>query len=369
MIYLDYAANYPVKKEVLDALCQAELSYRGNANSLHLAGAQAKEEYERVNDRMYELLGLDKSEYEIIYTSSATESNNTAIKGIYDAYSGFGSKILCSEFEHSSVNASLSYLKDRGAEITLLKTGPDGKMDLADLKDKLNDEVILVCLALVESEVGTIQDYKAVMEVLKDYPNAHFFLDATQAIGKFDVDLSGVDLVSFTPHKFGGLSGTGVLVRKRSVILTPLLHGGKSASLYRSGTIPLGLIVSTQKALELAMNSKDENMKKVKVLHAALMEGLSSIEGVTINSLPGNPYITNISISGKLGGATVSCLSSKGICVSQKSACSVPNTRSKPLMAIYHDKKRALSSIRLSISELTTLDEISAVVSAIKEYR
>ena len=369
MIYLDYSSNHPVSDEVLNTFVSVEKKYYGNCNSLHQAGKESLDFYNKINDSVLSLLNLDKNEYEVIYTSSATESNNTVIKGIYESYNGFGKRMLASEFEHNSVNAALSYLKDKGADIELVKTNEDGKMSISDLKSRLTKDTILVSTALVESEVGTIQDYQGIQKAASSFQNTFYLCDATQAIGKIPVDLSGLDFVSFAPHKFGGIIGTGVLIKKKNVVLTPLIHGGKSVSIYRSSTFPLGLAASVEKALSLAIGNIDEHYKKVQGLSYYLRDEIGKMKNVVINSPIGNPYILNFSILDRKGGETVEYLSKKGICISQKSACSLNNTPSKTVMAIYHDKKRALSSVRVSLSYLTTKDEINALIEALKEYR
>ncbi len=367
MIYLDFAANSPVRKEVLNAFVETESRYCGNAISTHQAGKAAKEEYERLNVEALQLFGVSGKEYEIVYTSSASESNNLAIKGIYASYEGFGSHILTSEFEHSSVNASLGYLKEKGASVEMVATNERGEIDLDDLKRKLTPKTILLCLNLVESETGSIQPYKQVIDVLQDYPNCHLLLDATQTIGKIGLDLRGIDLLSCTPHKFGGIIGTGFLLKKKTTVLTPLIHGGASVSSYRSGTAPLGLIASSVKALELAIAEQSENYKKVEAIHAYLLNRFGGIPRVLINSPSDFPFIVNCSIQGKRASEVVAKLSEMGICVSQKSACSIPSTPSKPIMAIYHDKTRALSSFRISLSPNTTQEEIDALINALEE--
>lgn len=369
MIYLDYAANYPTKKEVLDSLVQTELSFPGNMNSTHALGTLSFAEYERLNTEILKNLGLDPEVYEAIYTSSGTESNNLAIKGIYESYSGFGNTILSSEFEHSSTNAALAHLKDKGAEVLLVGTDSNGKIDYEELKGKWNSDTLLLCLSLVESEAGAIQDYSKIQDFISSKKKGYLLLDATQAIGKFPVQLNGIDMISFTPHKFGGLIGTGVLIKKKSIVLTPLIHGGKSASVYRSGTVPLGLISSIYKSLQIAYENMRNNFVYVSDMCNYLRDGLKQIPYIQINSGNDNPYITNFSIENIPGGKTVDYLSSKGICISQKSACSVPNTPSKVINAIYHDKRRALSSVRVSISDLTTKEEIDALLDALKEIK
>lgn len=367
MIYLDFAANTPVRKEVLETLVQVESAYCGNAISVHQAGQASKQEYARLNQKALSLFGVPEIDYEIVYTSSASESNNLAIKGVYESYAGYGEHILASEFEHSSVNAALGYLKEKGAIVEMVSTNEKGEIDLEDLKKKLTDKTILLCLNLVESETGSLQPYREIIDILKKHPNCHFLLDATQAIGKIPLDLRGIDLLSCTPHKFGGIVGTGILLKRKTTVLTPLVHGGASVSPYRSGTTPLGLIASSVKALELATTEQDEHYKKVEALHTYLFSRFKSIKGLQINSPTTFPFIVNCSIIGKRASAVVKSLSEKGICVSQKSACSVPNTPSKPIMAIYHDKARALSSFRISLSATTTIEDIDQLINALEE--
>ena len=369
MIYLDYAANYPVKKEVLETLCQTEMNYRGNANSLHEEGRQSFLFYEECNHRILTLLHLDPSVYEVIYTSSATESNNTVLKGLFQSYSGFSNLILSSEFEHSSVNGTLAYLKDLGAQVELVSTNKDGKLNLEDLSEKIKRHPLVTCLSLVEGEVGTIQDYQEVCHLLHERKAGYLLLDATQAVGKIPLDFTDVDFITFTPHKFGGLTGTGLLIKKKEIVLTPLIHGGKSLSLYRSGSPAIGLIASTAKALELAISNQEDNFRKVKELSSYLVERLKENPHIQMNSFLENPYIVNISYKGSKASQVVSYLNEKGICVSQKSACSVLVTPSKVINAIYHDKQRASSSFRISLSELVKKEELDLLIQALGEYQ
>lgn len=369
MNYLDYAANYPACKEALDAFVQTERAYIGNANSTHLAGRRSLKRYRELNEERLKLLNLDKDEYEIIYTSSATESNNIAIKGIYGAYNAYSDYWVASPFEHSSVNACLSYLKDKGENIDLLKAESDGKISLSDLqaKRKKYPHPLLTCCLLVESETGAIQPYHEIQNIVSQSENAYLLVDATQAVGKIDVSFSGIDRVSFAPHKFGGLLGSGVLIKKKSIILTPLIHGGKSISMYRSSTPCLGLIASTVKAVELALKNREAHFKKTKETRDYLLSQLKEEERIRINSFDENPYIVNLSVEDIYGDDRVYELAKRGICVSQKSACSIPNTPSKPVRAIYHDKQRALESFRISLSSLTTKEEIDGLCYARKE--
>lgn len=365
MIYLDYSANFPVNKEVLDYMCEVELKYYGNYNSSHKLGLLSKQKYQEMDNHIKNILNLDDN-HEIIYTSSATESNNLAILGIAESYSGFGKKILVSELEHSSINATLGYLKDKGYQIEFIKTLDSGLIDLIDLKEKLTKDTILVIVTLVDGETGIIQDYKNIASIISTNPNTHFLVDATQGVGKIDIDFNVIDLTSFTPHKFGGIIGSGCLIKKKSTVISPLFHGGMSNTIYRSGSVPLGIIASIEKALDLRFKNMEENNLKTKNINEYLLSKLKEMDNVIINS-SNYPYIVNISLKNKLAKDSVNYLNEHDICISQKSACSIKNTPSKIIMAIYKDKKRALSSFRISLSELVTKEEIDEFIKVLKE--
>lgn len=365
MIYLDYASNYPAKKEVLDEFYKVESSFIGNYNSNHLEGKRTKEEFIKYDNKIKKILNLN-DDYEIIYTSSATESNNLAIKGIIKSYSGFGKKILVSEIEHSSVNGTLGKLKDAGYQIEFIKTLNTGEIDFDDLKNKLTSDVILVICILVDSETGFIHNYKKINEIVKNNSSSHLLIDATQGVGKFNIDFNELELVSFAPHKFGGLIGTGCLIKKKTTILTPLIEGGESNSIYRSGTPSLGLLSSIYKSLEIAYLKMEDNYNYVKNINEYFLNNIKNLKGLLINSFS-NPYIINISLINIPSYKVIEYFNSKEICISQKSACSIKNTPSKIIYSIYKDKKRASTSFRISLSELVKKEEIDEVIKCIKE--
>lgn len=366
MVYLDYSANVPTRKEVLDEFVRVEENYEGNPNSVHALGKDAKEEFDRLNAKMLSLLQVDPNEYEIVYTSSASESNNLALKGIYSSYGYSSHKIILSPFEHSSTNAVASYLKEGGADVSLAPVKEDGSLDYEGMRDLFSSSPLLFATVLVESEAGIPQDTNKLTSFMKDYPSTHLLIDATQAVGKIPIDFSSLEMVSFTPHKYGGICGTGVLLKRKSTVLTPLIHGGHSDSIYRSGTTPLGLIASTVKATELALSEEKEDYGKVSELRKQLLEEISPLKEVLLNSPSSFPYIANLSVERIPGAKMVEELSKRGVCVSQKSACAIPNTPSKTIMALYHDRRRAMSSFRVSLSSLTTKEDIEAFVIALK---
>lgn len=361
-IYLDYAANTPVDKEVLNIFNEASLKYLGNPNSTHSLGIIAKE---RIDCATNNILNNLKEKYningdmEIIYTSGSSESNNLAIKGVAKAYRENGKHIITTFLEHSSVSSPLTRLKEQGYEIDLLNVNSDGKVDLEHLKQLLRKDTILVSISSVDSEIGTIQPIEEVAEIIKNYSNCFLHVDCTQSIGKINMNLEGVDLISFAPHKFYGLNGSGALLKKKEIVLEPLIHGGASTSIYRSGTPVTAQIIAIDKAVELAVQNQDERYKYVEKLNNELREKLSNYENVQINTKrKENPYILNLSIKGIKAVDFKQELEKYGVCISIKSACSVVISPSRSVMAITHDRKRALSSWRISLSHLVTEEEI-----------
>lgn len=365
MIYLDYSANYPTKNEVLEELVNVEKKYIGNFNSLHTMGVEAKELVKGYEKKIASLLGFSLAEFDIIFTSSATEANNLAIKGVAKSYSGFGKKILVSELEHNSVNGALGYLKEEGFDVEFINTLSNGKIDLDDLKAKMSNNVILVSAILLDSELGTLEPYKEIYDIIKDYPHCHLLTDATQAIAKYEINFNYINMLSFTPHKFGGITGSGVLIKRKKTILTPLIHGGESQSIYRAGSVPLGIIASITKSIELTINSREENVHYLEELGSYFINELKKIKKITINSFE-NLFIFNISVNNYKGAMLVDLLNEKGICVSYKSACSIKNTPSKIVFAVYKDKKRASECIRISISEKTTKEELDYLLEVLR---
>ena len=366
MIYLDYSANTPVDPEVLSVFCETERRFPGNTNSTHPAGQAARAELLRVTASVAGMLGMRPEE--IIFTSGASESNNLAIKGIAQASRHTGRHMISTALEHASVGGSLSALQQQGWEVDLIRIGRDGKLDLEQLRELLRKDTVLLSVSAVDSELGVVQPLKEVAELLKDYPGCRFHVDATQAVGKTDLNLDGVDTLSAAPHKFYGLNGSGLLVKRRELIIEPQIHGGTSATLYRSGTPALALAASTEKALSLALEHQAERANYVRHLNMWLRERLADYPRVRINS-PADavPHILNLSVFGVKGTEYQRRLAEKGVCVSVKSACSVEGTPSKAVFAVSRDKKNALCSWRISLSHLTTQGELAHFMELFEE--
>ena len=363
MIYLDYTANTPADPAVLNAFIAAEQRYIANPNSTHIAGQQARAEMDRVTSSIAQHLGVQPAE--IIYTSGASEANNLAVKGIAQAARHIGKHIISTELEHSSVGASLSVLQQQEYEIDLLRIGRDGRVDLDQLRELLRDDTILVAVCAVDSELGTVQPIREIAELVKAYPGCRLHVDATQAVGKTDLWLDGVDTMSFTAHKFYGLNGIGALYKRRGLVITPQISGGASTTIYRSGTPTLGLAVSLDAALTLALDAQAARTAQVRLLHDRLVAALRRYSLVRINSPEtAVPHIINVSVTGIKGTRFQQALSEQGVCVSVKSACSSDGMPSKAVFAVSRDRRNALSSWRISLSHLTTEEEIEGFLQA-----
>ena len=360
-IYLDYSADTPPDERVLSVYTDTAKTAFANPNSIHSKGSKAKY---AVDDSLKKISGiLGVSADELIFTSGASEANNLAIKGIAHTRRRKGKHIVSTFLEHSSVSGALTYLQEQGWEIDLVNILPNGKIDLEHLKSLLRDDTVLCAVCAVDSELGTIQPISDIAETVKGYPNCVLHVDATQAIGKTRLDLTGVQTLSFAPHKFYGLKGFGVLYKAKNIILEPLIHGGASTTIYRSGTPDAPAAAACAAAFGYAFDEYDERISRVAELNKKLRELFSANNRILINSPEDAvPHILNISVSGIKGEEMRRLLDEQGVCVSVKSACSVANTPSRSVMALFHDRKRALSSWRISLSHLTTDAELEKFI-------
>ena len=363
MIYLDYSANTPVDARVLEQFCAVERRCIGNANSHHQAGSAAKAEIDAATIKIASLLGVQPAE--IIYTSGASEANNFALKGLARLSRHAGRHIISTPLEHSSVSGTLTALQEQGYEIDLLDVKQDGTVDLEHLKDLLRPDTICVAITLVDSELGVVQPVQEIAAILKAYPHCHLHVDATQAVGKIPVSFEGVDTMSLTAHKFYGLNGIGLLIKRRHLALEPLIHGGESTTIYRSGTPTVALASSLACALDLAVTDLPNRVDHVAKLNAELRAALSTYPLVRINSPEHTiPHVLNLSVRNVKGTVFQRELDAKGVCVSVKSACSSDGLPSRAVFAVSRDRRNALSSWRISLSHLTTEDEIKAFLQA-----
>ena len=366
MVYLDYSATTPVNEEVLSSFCEAARRFPGNPNSLHRLGVEANQMIERSTHQIASIMGV--KEDEIIYTSGSSEANNLAVLGIAHRYQNRGRHIITTDLEHSSVREPIKSLIEEGYEVSIASLDDSGKVDIENLKSLIREDTILVSVCAVNSELGILEGIDEIGSLLKDYPKCYFHVDMTQAVGKVKVSLENVDLASFAAHKFYGLKGIGVLIKKEKIELTPMIYGGKSTTKYRSGTPALPLIVSMAKALRLATTDLDSKYEKVAEMNKTLRDFFSKYEYVHINSLKDAiPHILNISVVGVKPETMLHALEEKDVFISTQSACSSQHAESKAVLAVTKNKEFASSSLRISISYLTTKEEIDKLENAFDE--
>ena len=359
MIYLDYSATTPVNEEVIETYAKVCKEYIGNPNSLHKLGVKAKQLIDASSEQIAKILGIKPSE--IIYTSGASEANNLAIKGVCEKYSNRGKHIITTELEHSSIIAPLNYLQNNGWDVDFVKLDSNGQVDLDDLDRLMRDDTVLVTIASVNSEVGVKQDLKAISDVIRTNPKTIFHSDVTQLIGKDKIDFSMLDLASISGQKFYGMKGIGALIKKEGLVIEPLIHGGKSTTVFRSGTPATPLIVSLSKALRLAYDNYEEKYNKVVELNKYLIDKLSKLD-VSINSNSYSlPHIVNVSIKNIKPETMQHALEEYDIFISTQTACS-KGEYSKAVYAVTRDKEKATHSIRISLSYLTTYEELDKFI-------
>ncbi|MCI7702088.1 MAG: cysteine desulfurase [Tenericutes bacterium] len=363
MVYLDYSATTPVNEEVLNTYVEVTKKYIGNPNSLHKLGIEAKQLIDAATKQVADIFGVSSNE--VIYTSGASEANNLAIKGI--CFKHTGKHIITTELEHSSVSEAVKYMEKLGYQVSYVKLDNKGLVDLADLENLIRDDTVLVSIAAVNSEVGVVQDLEAISKIVKKYPKVFFHSDMTQSIGKMKVNLAYVDLASVSAQKFYGMKGIGCLIKKANIDIEPLIHGGKSTTIFRSGTPATPLIVSFAKALRLAYVDFDKKNQHVLELHDYLINRLNSLD-VLINSNEFClPYIVNISLKGIKPETMLHALEQDDIYISTQTACSTGNY-SLAVFAVTNDMEKASHSIRVSLSYLTTKVEIDIFVNSLEKH-
>ena len=357
MVYLDYSATTPIDKRVLESFDRTSLEYIGNPNSMHKEGVKSKKLMDAAVTQVANLLKV--KEDEVIFTSGASESNNLAIMGVINKYHDRGKNIITTKLEHSSILSTVNYLKQNGYTISYVDVDENGQIDLTSLEKLINKDTIMVSIGEVNSEIGIIQDVDKIGKFLKKYPRIIFHVDGTQAVGKKIVDLKNIDLYSFSAHKIYGPKGVGILIKKENIELEPIIHGGKSQTIYRAGTPPLPLMVSTSKALKIILEEINDNYQYVQELNKKLINGLKKIKGVHVNSNSYClPHIVNISVENIQPETLLHALEEDDIYISTKTACSSSESISLAVYTLTKDLAKAQSSMRISLSHLTKENEI-----------
>ena len=319
--YFDNASTTKVDERVLSEMLPYFTEFFGNASSNHSYGAKAKDAIEKARTQVSNIINCN--EKEIIFTSGATESINLGIKGYLEANSDKGNHIITVKTEHKAVLATCEYLETKGYEVTYLDVDNNGLISLEELRSCITDNTLLVCVMYVNNETGVIQPIEEIGQITRENKIA-FLCDATQAVGKIDVDVErdNIDMLCFSAHKLKGPKGIGVLSKKASIKLTPLLHGGGQEKGLRGGTYNTPLVVGLGKACELALDefkSNDTTLLKKKSELKEYYEK-NNIGVVNFQNVPTAPHIISITLN-DIDAEKYLMLKSKEFVASTGSAC------------------------------------------------
>ena len=368
-IYLDYAATTPVDPRVVQAMLPYLYDQFGNpASRSHAYGWAAEEAVEIAREHVANLIGADPRE--IVWTSGATESNNLAIKGAAEFHKGKGKHLITVKTEHKAVLDTMRELERVGFEVTYLDVQADGLVDFEALKAAVRPDTILVSIMYVNNEIGVIQDIPAIGEWLRS-KGILFHVDAAQATGKVDIDLSTlkVDLMSLSAHKTYGPKGIGALYvrRKPRVRIEAQIHGGGHERGMRSGTLATHQIVGMGEAYRLARELMHSENERIRSLRDRLLGGLQTLAETLVNGHLEKRIPHNLNISFTFVEGESLLMGMKGIAVSSGSACTSASLEpSYVLRALGLSDEVAHSSIRFSVGRFTTPSDIDAAVEKTK---
>ena len=364
-VYLDNAATTPVDPRVIKVMTPYFNKKFGNSASVHTRGREARLALEEARETVAKSLGAQSSE--IIFTSSATESNNTALKGIAWSYESKGKHILISPIEHSCVMNSAEWLQSQGFEVEKLSVDKNGFIDPQEVETKIRPETILVSVMHANNEMGACQPIKEIGAICKE-KEVLFHSDAVQSFGKkpLKVNELNVDLLSISAHKIYGPKGVGALFIRDGVKITPLLHGGGHENNKRSATVNVAGIVGLAKATELCLEETPDEAVRQRKLSKKLRKGvLKNISGAHLNG-PEKKRLcnnTNISFDDVEGEAIVMMLDDYNIYVSSGSACSAEDLKpSEIITAMGYSASRAHGSVRFTVGRFTKEKDIDYVL-------
>ncbi|HCO79431.1 cysteine desulfurase family protein [Bacillus sp. (in: firmicutes)] len=354
MIYLDNSATTKPYPEVLQVHQQVSERFFGNPSSLHQLGIDASRLLSETRKQILHYTGF--TQYEIIFTSGATEANNIAIKGAALAKMNRGRHIVTTAIEHPSVIESFEQLKTLfGFDISYIQVNEHGRADMTHLKEVLRPDTVLVSLMHVNNETGAIQPIEEAASIIRKYAKeAIFHVDGVQGIGKVPLlKEMDIDLLTMSGHKIHGLKGTGALFLKKGVVLAPFITGGEQELGLRSGTENPAGAVSLAKAIKQSFEYLNKHHDEMIALKTELEQQLGKIEGVVINTplTHSAPHIVNFSVPGIQIEVLLHMLEKEGIYVSTTSACSAKKKEpSRVLLAMGKSEEAAKSSMRISLT-------------------
>ena len=370
MIYLDNAATTKTAPEVVDAMLPYFTQYYGNASSIYKLGSESKKATVQARETIAKTLGAQPNE--IYFTAGGSESDNWALKATFEAYQNKGKHIITSKIEHHAVLHTCEYLEKLGAEVTYLDVDEDGVVDLEQLKKAIRPDTILISIMFANNEIGTIQPIKEIGEIAAEH-GILFHTDAVQAYGQLPINVEElhIDMLSASGHKLNGPKGIGFLYINKKVRIRSFVHGGQQERGRRSGTENVPGIVGLAAAAERAFRIMEEKTKKEIELRDYLISRLekeipySKLNGHRTKRLPNNVHFGFEFIEGE---SMLIMLDMKDICASSGSACTSGSLDpSHVLLAIGLPHEKAHGSLRMTLSEENTKEEMDIVVEELKK--
>ncbi len=370
LIYMDNAATTRVAKEVLDSMLPYFTEYYGNPSSAYTFSGRIADDVLKARGKIAEIIGA--KEREILFTGGGSESDNWAIKGVADALSKKGNHIITTKIEHHAVLHTCQFLEKHGYEVTYLNVDKNGIVDLDELKDAITDKTILISVMFANNEIGTIEPIKEIGRIAHE-KGVYFHTDAVQAFGHvpINVDELNIDLMSTSAHKINGPKGIGFLYIRSGIKISNLIHGGAQEYSKRAGTTNAASIIGFAKAAELAAKNMDETIRYESSLRDRLIERVtkeipySIVNGDLNNRLSNNANFCFRFIEGE---SLLILLDQSGICASSGSACTSGSLDpSHVLLAIGLPHEIAHGSVRLTISNETTIEDIDYAVETLKK--
>ena len=367
-VYMDYASTTPTDPRVVKAMMPYFTEKFGNSMSPHSWGMEAREALEEAREEVASLMGAMPNE--LIFTSSATESNNLAIKGAALAYREKGRHIVTTSIEHLSVLEPCQWLEKMGFEVTYLQVDRYGLVDPSEVEAAIRHDTILVSVMHANNEIGTIEPIEEIGKICRER-GIIFHVDAAQTFGKIPIDVEkiNVDLLTVSAHKLYGPKGIGALYVAEGVKLEPLLHGGGHEFGLRSSTINVPGAVGFAEACRIARNEMDQERRRLQELCRRLIKELCGIEGIHLTGHPEKrlPTIASFWLEFIEGEELIIKLNERGVAASTGSACSSGKlTPSHVLLAIGLNERQAKSGLRLSIGRWTSIDDIEYVIEVMK---
>ncbi len=361
--YFDNSATTRVTDSVKDIVVKTMTEDYGNPSSMHMVGVEAEKYIKTAKENIAKILKVD--EKEIYFTSGGTEGNNLAIVGVAEANKRSGNKIITTEVEHASVASPMKYLEKEGYNVVYLPVDRYGVVNIESLKKEMSEDTLLVSVMHVNNEVGAIQPVGEIGKYIKTInPKVVYHVDAIQAFGKMEIrpKKEHIDILTVSGHKIHGSKGSGFIYIKKNTKINPIISGGGQQDGIRSGTENVPGIAGIGQAAKDCYDNLEQNVRRMTELKDYLIDRLSEIEGVTINSRKGNegaPHIVSASFRGVRSEVLLHALEDKGIYVSAGSACSSNRPSiSRTLKAMNIDKDLLGSTIRFSFSEFNTKEEI-----------